>query len=216
MGARLSRVPHRARPVHKARHPVHVTLRVVHGLPSLRTQVIAKLVKTILREQTHRHYGAQFQTPHFTIQSNHIHSIIEAADGPTQEPSTRKKNPLASGISGFKISFAKRLNNLLGRKGPVFSDRYHREDLETPRQVRHALRYVLLNYRKHGWLTFGDGAYDVYSTAFHFKGWLEPPPPEYAFDLDPFPIPSARTWLLGTGWRVHGLLDLTDTPGPRP
>ena len=29
-------VPHRARPEHKARHPVHVTLRAGRGLPSLR------------------------------------------------------------------------------------------------------------------------------------------------------------------------------------
>lgn len=208
-----SRVAHRARPVHKGRHPVHVTLRVKHGLPSLRQQVIHGLIKLIVREQRVREYGSDFQIGQFTIQSNHVHFVVEAADGPTQDPKSRKKNPLWSGVSGFKISFARRLNKLLGRKGSVWADRYHREDLETPRQVRHALRYVLLNYRKHGFRTFGDGAYDVYSSSFTFDGWREPPPPDLAFDPDPFVAARPRTWLLSKGWRLHGLLDLRDTPG---
>src|SRR4051812_15189834 len=33
-------VPHRARPAHCARHPVHVTLRRAHQLPSLREQTL--------------------------------------------------------------------------------------------------------------------------------------------------------------------------------
>lgn len=208
-----SRVPHRARPVHKGRHPVHVTLRLKHGLPSLRQQVIQGLLKQIVRTQRARSYGNDFRIGEFTIQSNHLHFVIEAADGPTQEPHTRKKNPLCSGISGFKISFARRLNKLLGRSGVVWADRYHREDLETPRQVRNALRYVLLNYRKHGFRTFGDGAYDTYSSSATFDGWSEPPPPDLAFDDDPFDTAHPRTWLLSTGWRRHGLLDLRDTPG---
>ena len=35
------------------------------------------------------------------------------------------------------------------RRGKVFEDRFHAEIIETPRQARHALAYVLNNWRKH-------------------------------------------------------------------
>ena len=34
--------------------------------------------------------------------------------------------------------------------GKVFPDRYHAQIIRTPRQARHALAYVLNNWRKHG------------------------------------------------------------------
>jgi hypothetical protein len=39
---------------------------------------------------------------------------------------------------------------VLGRGGAVWGDRFHARDLKTPREVRHALVYVLNNHRKHG------------------------------------------------------------------
>jgi REP element-mobilizing transposase RayT len=194
---------------------VHVTVRARAGggVPSFRSQRVHKLVLRILEKQREREYADKFQIAHFSIQSNHIHLILEAEDGPTLAKETRHKNGIRSGVSGFLISFAKRLNRVLGRTGAIWHDRYHRRDLETPTEVRNALRYVLCNFRHHGLAVESTRVFDVYSSAQHFDGFRGPLG-------DPFPEPGTwteihpNTWLLRIGWKKAGLIDPTDTPGP--
>jgi REP element-mobilizing transposase RayT len=212
---KFARVPHRGRAVHKGRHPVHVTLRARQGLPSFRQQLVHALVLRVLANQRRRAYGTSFQIVHFSIQSNHLHMIVEADDGPTASVESRKRNALRSGISGFVIAFARRLNRLLGRRGRVWDDRYHRHDLGSPHEVKRSLRYVLSNARKHGQLFTIRGGFDPFSSAQHFDGWSEPLI-GYLEEPVPFTPAAARTWLLTRGWRRHGLIDPLDTPGPLP
>jgi REP element-mobilizing transposase RayT len=101
-------VPHVARPPHKRRHPVHVTLRAKRGLPYFRRQAVASLVRRVLEKQTTRPYEKTFQVVHFSIQDDHLHLIVEADD-----------DALRTGVSGFVISFARRLNRMLDREGGV-------------------------------------------------------------------------------------------------
>jgi putative transposase len=192
---------------------VHVTLRARQGLPSLRQQVVHALLLRILNRQRKRSYGEAFRILHFSIQSNHLHLVLEAADGPLPAPSTRKKNPLRSGVSGFAIAFARRLNALLRRKGKVWAERYHRHDLTTPREVRNALRYVLQNHRKHGFAVMGTGAFDPLSSAQHFDGWSEP---LFCWitEAEPWPAVGPRTWLLAKGWKRSGLISPEEAPVP--
>jgi putative transposase len=140
-------------------------------------------------QQLHRRrYRKHFQVVHFSIQSNHLHLIVEATD-------TRA---MRSGVSGLVIAFAKRLNKLLERlTGKVWRDRYHSRELTTPGEVRRALLYVLQNVRKHGFELLGPFI-DPLSTAKCFLGWTIPTLP------DPFPPRTPRTWLLGEGWSTHG------------
>ena len=184
-------VPHHARPVHKTRHPTHVTLRARSGLPNLRSQRVQKMLRGILRRQTKRRYRDQFQVVHYSIQSNHLHLIVEAAD-------TRA---MRAGVSGLVIAFAKRLNKeILARlTGKVWRDRYHARELTTPSEVRRALVYVLQNVRKHGFALLGPFI-DPLTTAKSFAGWNMP----VTDDPDPFPPRSPRTWLLGEGWSSCG------------
>src|SRR6185436_17379510 len=91
------------------------------------------------------------------------------------------KQALARGMQSFQISAARNINTLLGhlcrrRRGRVFVDRYHLEVITTPRRARHALSYVLGNWRKHGedrqglastWLI------DPFSSAISFPDWKE-------------------------------------------
>jgi REP element-mobilizing transposase RayT len=77
---------------------------------------------------------------HASVQGNHIHLVVEAASS----------KALSRAMKGLLVSIAKRLNAIAGRKGRVFADRYHTSMLATPTQVRHALAYTLLNFRKHG------------------------------------------------------------------
>ena len=114
------------------------------------------------------------------------------------------------------------VNRVAKRSGRVFADRYHLELLPTPRQVWNALRYVLLNARRHAAKNrpaVGAQArvhLDPASSARWFEGWKrkvpdgdEPPVPP----VDRPAVARAKTWLLTVGWRRHGLLDPADVPG---
>jgi REP element-mobilizing transposase RayT len=80
-----------------------------------------------------------FSLVHFSVQRDHLHLIVEAID----------RRALSRGVQGLSIRVARAVNRQLQRKGRLFADRYHARALKTPREVRFALRYVLLNVRKH-------------------------------------------------------------------
>jgi REP-associated tyrosine transposase len=196
-------VAHRARPVHKKRHPTHVTVRARKGLPNFRTQRVHQMLRRILDSQLRvRRYRDDFQVVHYSIQSNHLHLIVESTDA----------RAMRAGVSGLVIAFAKRLNAILERlTGKVWSDRYHARELTTPSQVRRALVYVLQNIRKHGFEQPGPFI-DPLTSAVRFTGWDVPI--SKGSDPDPFPPRASRTWLLGEGWssRGGGLLSPSERP----
>ncbi len=184
-----------ARPALKSEHPVHVTLRIVGGRPSLReTRAHHALLRCF-------HAGRErfgFRLTQYSIQSNHLHLIVEADD----------KRALSRGMQGLgrRISWA--LSKLWNRRGRVFADRYHATALKCPRQVRNALRYVLHNARRHGIYFAGP---DPYGSGRWFNGWNDRP----AQNIDPrrSPLAQARTWLQTSGWFRHGPLS---SNGARP
>jgi putative transposase len=192
-------VEHRARPDHKKRHPTHVTLRARKGLPSFRHALVLRMFRAVLARQSLRRYGGEFQVVHYSIQSNHLHLLIE----------TKDKRRMRSGVSALAIAFAKGLNKLLERAtGKVWGDRYHARDLTTPSEVRNALVYVLQNFKKHGASVNGPTV-DTFSSAAKFAGWSS------AISVAPealWPPPDARTWLLGAGWTRLGLLSPDERP----
>jgi putative transposase len=195
-------VPHHARPIHKKRHPTHVTLRARKGLPTFRSQRVRDMLRGILERQLKRRYRDEFQVVHFSIQSNHLHLIVESNDA----------RAMRSGVSGLVIAFAKRLNALLGRvTGKIWDDRYHSRDLTSPSEVRRALVYVLQNVRKHGFDEPGAWV-DPLSTARRFDGWIAPI--GEGTDPNPFPPRAPRTWLLGEGWSTRGGGALSPTERP--
>jgi hypothetical protein len=116
---------------------------------------------------------------------------------------------------------ARAVNRVADRSGAVLADRYHFRPLRTPREVRNALRYVLLNARRHAAKVTAKVrkviGLDPASSARWFEGWKRNVPVSAgatsAASLEPVPVARARTWLLATGWRRHGLLDPADVPG---
>jgi hypothetical protein len=117
------------------------------------------------------------------------------------------------GIQGLKIRMANALNRLLGRRGHVFSDRYHLVVLRTPQQTRYCLAYVLLNARKHAHqsgMKLKRALIDPCSSGAHFKGWSEPI--ELAADIAPAILPGPKTWLLQEGWEIHGRISPREIP----
>lgn len=155
---------------------------------------------------------------HLSIQGNHVHLIVEAAD----------ETRLARGMQGLQISAARHLNAAVSverrdgrpRRGQVFANRYHAEILDTPRRARHALAYVLNNWRRHREDQAGvaqRAPVDPYSSGISFDGWRDHATP-FAFprDYEPLVVSPPRCWMLTTGWRRHGLVGFRDIPGPDP
>ena len=201
--------PHRERPLLSGREPVLVTARVSKRTANLRRRDVYNAVRHALKTVLAH---AEFRVVHFSIQRNHLHLIVEAAD----------RQALSRGMQGFLIAAAKRINRAFSadRRGTVFPDRYHQRVLGSPRQCWNAIRYVLNNFRRHGedrrgaartWLvdpwssavTFG-GWRDLDTTALDTPAWYEPPPTS-----------RPETWLLERGWQRHGLIGLHDVPGPQ-
>jgi hypothetical protein len=92
--------------------------------------------------------------------------------------------------------------------------RYYVRPLRTPREVRNALAYVLLNARKHWRQWTGTNPpvrLDVASSGAWFDGWRRSPPAIGPARIRAVALP--QFWLLAKGWRHHGLIDPAETPG---
>jgi len=184
-------VQHVVRPGLKAYHPVLVTLRMDAAVGNIRAPKSFAVVKNVLRAKIRE----GFRCVHYSVMSNHVHMIVETED----------KELLANAVRALQIKIAHRLNRLLGRKGRAFSDRYHARALTNRRQTRNAIAYTLLNRRKHGDRTKGI---DPCSSGLSFDGFKNQTPRE----APPF---KPETWLLKIGWKIHGLIDLSEVPGQR-
>jgi hypothetical protein len=99
--------------------------------------------------------------------------------------------------------------------GPVLDGRYHLHVLKSPREVRNALSYVLLNVRKHWKQRRGVAPpvrLDEASSGRWFDGWRRwPRGPTGAEGARE--VARAHSWLLRVGWRRHGLVDPAEVPG---
>src|SRR5206468_614315 len=71
-----AQLPHVARALHRRREPAHVTLRRRDGLPNLREQRLFQALRGALS----RAARAWFRVIEFSVQSNHVHLIVEADD----------------------------------------------------------------------------------------------------------------------------------------
>lgn len=150
-----------------------------------------------------------FRVVHMSIQRTHLHLIVEAND----------QEQLSRGMQSLLISAARRINACQRRKGTVFPDRYHQRAITSPKQCRHAIAYVLNNFRRHGddrgktWLV------DPYSSAINFAGWRELADTNQLFCApawyERLPTSMASTWLLSIGWMRHPLISIREVPGPQ-
>ncbi|HKA89634.1 MAG TPA: transposase [Haliangiales bacterium] len=195
-GRPQSGVSHGPRPELNPRHPHHVTLRAVNGSPNMRNFAFAREIGKLLKRRARRELACR--VVHFTIQRDHIHMIVEAAD----------RLALSRGVQGLASGIARVVNRTSGCAGGLWRDRYHARPLRTPGEVRKCLIYVLRNALKHGSTAC---AVDPCSSAAWFDGFDGHPPAR----TDPAPVVPPRTWLLATGWRARGggALGADDVPG---
>jgi len=185
--------------------PSHVTLRLRSGTPGLRSRRFLRHLRPSLRKACER---PGFRVVHYSVQRNHLHLLVESAG----------KEALGRGMKAISARVARAAQRAFGISGPVLHGRYHLRILRTPREVRRALAYVLLNARKHWRERHGSSppeSLDAASSGRWFDGWRrvpgsrEPPP-----EIEETPeVAPAHTWLLSVGWRRHGLVDPAEVPG---
>jgi REP element-mobilizing transposase RayT len=199
---------HRSRERLRRATPAHVTLRTAQDIPSLRAVRICREIERTFARGCSR---PGFRLVHYSLQGNHAHLIVEAQD----------RQALGRGMMAIASRLARAVNRVADRSGPVLADRYHVRLLRTPKEVRLALRYVLLNARHHAGRTRAGSSFrialDPASSAQWFDGWKRDmaggdASSRPAGNARP-PVARARTWLLTVGWRRHGLLDPADVPG---
>ncbi|MEL7306243.1 MAG: transposase [Myxococcota bacterium] len=130
-----TQVSHLSRVEFRRNTPVHVTLRVLNDVRSLRRKKAYKTIRSCFVKARRK----DFQVVRHSVQGNHVHVIVEAAS----------KRALARGMQGLNIRLAKRLNSLFRRAGRFFADRYHSRLLRTPREVCRVIQYLLNNRAKH-------------------------------------------------------------------
>ncbi len=217
-GARLR---HAARPELGRRFPVHVTWRVRGELSNLRGPVPMRALRAAFQRGKQR---CGFRLVHFSVQRHHVHLLCEAEDA----------RSLARGLQGLAVRVARGLNRALGRKGKVFSDRYHSRILCTPSEARWALGYVLCNTRRHNTRRHNTRRHNgqLLTPKRYARRWLDascssaPHFPGFVQGDDKQPVRACelgcdslvvrvRTWLLGVGWRRVGALPSDHLPGPR-
>lgn len=178
---------------------MHVTLRVLEKVPTLREEPMLSTLLDALAAGADR---LGMRVVQYSVQGDHLHLLVEA----------KGATSLQRAMQGLSIRIAKALNRLMGRKGKLFADRYHARILRTPREVRAALVYVLGNAHKHA-LAKGhklEGV-DPCSSGPWFDGWRQGTVVGRA--AGPRASVPAGTWLLQTGWRRYGLLELGELAG---
>ena len=191
------RIPHSARP--DVRGVCHVVLRVRRGLPWLRTPRTYRVLERAFRQGKEKQGFALVQ---FSVQRDHLHLLVE----------TENKKQLARGMQGLGIRIAKALNRYWRRRvGSVFAERYFVRALESVKEIRRALAYVLNNARKHG-VWSSSRKPDPFSSGPWYTGWL-------GGDLIPRPLrasPVARTRDLSLELFSFPTLDVAFVPGQEP
>ena len=199
--------PHRTRPELSSTHAVHVVLRVRDRAPELRRRDIYHAVRLVLGRYLGR---AEFRVVHVSIQNTHIHLLVEAAD----------RRALTRAMQSLAINLARAFH---GRGpvrgcGKVFAYRYHATQIRTPFHARHALAYILNNWRRHREDSSNGrqrtARLDPYSSAATFDGWKR----GFCFTIpsgySPLPVSPPKTALLSSRWQAHGRVDPYERPGP--
>jgi REP element-mobilizing transposase RayT len=141
-------VSHAARTDFHKVTPVHVTMKVRHDVPNLRSSRRFRAIRKCFAASGGLH---GLRLVEFSVLSNHLHLVVEA-DG---------KRSLSRGVQGLAVRVARALNRLLQRRGKLFADHYHSRLLRTPAEVASAIHYVRTNAQHH----YGERGLDPFSSA---------------------------------------------------
>lgn len=131
-------VAHEKREKVRTHTPLHINFK--YKLTVKNKEGLKALHKAIRNARAH---GLRIN--HFSLQHNHVHLIVQAANN----------DILTKGMRSLTITLSK----VIGR-GRIQLQRYHLHVLKSPREAQNAINYVLFNERKHT----GKMTIDSYST----------------------------------------------------
>ena len=176
-------------------------LRVRDGLPSLRRLGFIREIRKSFSAASER---GDFRLVHYSVQSDHVHLIVEASD----------QDALGRGMKAINARIARAVQRVFDVCGRVLSGSYHAHLLKTPRQVYRAIAYVLMNTRKHFMQKPGRAPRQVQLDPASSARWFEGFARQLSADrTGSCEVSHPRSWLLGRGWRKHGLIDPAFVPG---
>ena len=197
-----SRVPHASRPELKKGNVAHVTIKLRADLPSLRKGEAFTVVRAAIGRVNG---GDLIRIVEYSIQSNHVHMLIEAANSAD----------LSRGMASLNTGLGMRLNRIWNRigQGSVFEERFHLVVISSPNQMRKALNYVLQNSAHHG---IRLRHLDPCSSAQSFGGWQQYQGSIIVARAATICVSAQpQTWLLRVGWqKVNGQRHLLSTTQP--
>ncbi len=198
-----SGVPHSSRPELGPGNVVHVTVKLRAGLPSLRKGEALEIVRAAIGRVNRGNWARIVE---YSIQSNHLHLLVEAANSAD----------LSRGMASLNTGLGMRLNRIWNRvgSGSVFKERFHMTIIDSPTRMRNALRYVLRNDVHH---RLGLKTLDPCSSAPSFSGWQQHQgSPAQAKAAATCVTAKPQTWLLKIGWQKvrgkHHLLSARQAP----
>src|SRR5439155_1658305 len=150
-----NRVTHHGRAPVDPRHPLHVVLRILPGIWSLRSKTLFRQIRYAFIKVAERE-GVRLI--HFSVQGNHIHLIVEADN----------TEALSRAMQSMNTRIAKRINARMSRRGRVFDDRFFARSLRNPTEVANAIAYVLENSHRHdarrGWVATPTDEPDAFTS----------------------------------------------------
>ncbi len=120
-------VAHRTREKVSDRTPMHINFKY-------RTQIKTKFCLRLLKRAILNARRHGLRVNHYSLQSNHIHLIVEA----------ETNQILTKGMRSLTVTFAKGL-----QQGKIQVERYHLHVLRAVREIKNAILYVLFNQQKH-------------------------------------------------------------------
>lgn len=124
-------IRHIAREIIKKSTSLHLTIKVRENKADIKNKQVLKILHYAIRRS--RIKGLRII--HYTLEYNHIHLLVEAAD----------KQTVHQGMQSFGITFAKKINAIKRLKGTVYKHRYHLRKINSPRELKNVLYYIFNN-----------------------------------------------------------------------
>ena len=122
-----SGVSHRKRERVSSKTPLHINFKY-------KVQIKNKTCLKILKRAITNARSLGLRVIHFSLQTNHIHLILESQDNET----------MTKGMRSLTVTLAKGVG-----KGKIQLGRYHLHVLKSLRETKNAVNYVLFNEQKH-------------------------------------------------------------------
>jgi hypothetical protein len=173
--------------------PIHVTMKLRHGLPDIQCPEMHEKFKAGALKAK----ALGLRVVHYTVEWDHIHMLLECSNN----------KALSQGMKSLGASFGRAIRKFAGGKGRVFKERFHMRVLKTPTEVRNAMAYVLTNTSKHHKMAPGP---TPYSSGMYFSEWKKLLGRRAGPNLREFvPLTSKlpeflcepKSWLAREGWR---------------